>query len=95
MYPFNLIRTSDVIKRTLLDEIDSTNYANTFVAHNIQKGEIWVSYPTVGSTFCNKALIYNYNTSSFISRFTPTLPLHRDSIFSKIHKCSLEFLNDS
>ncbi len=62
---------SDVIKRTLFDEIDSTNYANTFVAHNIQKGEIWVSYPTVGSTFCNKALIYNYNTSAFSFRDLP------------------------
>ena len=29
-----------------------------FVTHNTQKNEIWVSYPTVGSTYCNKALIY-------------------------------------
>ena len=62
---------SNVIKRTLFEEIDGTNYANTFVTHNIQKGEIWVSYPTVGSTYCNKALIYNYNNSSFSFRSLP------------------------
>tara|TARA_Y100000004_G_scaffold45164_1_gene49586 strand:+ start:111 stop:1661 length:1551 start_codon:yes stop_codon:yes gene_type:complete len=64
---------TNIIKRTLFSEIDSTNYANTFVTHNKQKNEIWVSYPTVGSTFCNKALIWNYNTNSFSFRDLPDI----------------------
>ena len=55
----------------MFDDIDSTNYANTFVTHNIRKGEIWVSYPSVGSTFCNKALIWNYKVNSFSFRDLP------------------------
>jgi hypothetical protein len=64
---------TNVVKRTFFEEIDSTNYANTFVTHNKQKNEIWVSYPTVGSTYCNKALIWNYNTNSFSFRELPEI----------------------
>jgi len=64
---------STVVKRTLFEEIDSTNYANIFVTHNKQKNEIWVSYPTVGSTFCNKALIWNYEASAFSFRELPDI----------------------
>ena len=62
---------TNFVRRTLFDDIDSTNYANTFVTHNIKKGEIWVSYPSVGSTFCNKALIWNYKVNSFSFRDLP------------------------
>tara|TARA_R100001369_G_scaffold604_1_gene2004 strand:- start:2144 stop:3691 length:1548 start_codon:yes stop_codon:yes gene_type:complete len=64
---------TNIVKRTFFEEIDSTNYANTFVTHNKQKNEIWVSYPTVGSTYCNKALIWNYNTNSFSFRELPEI----------------------
>jgi len=64
---------SEVVKRTLFEEIDSTNYANVFVTHNKRKNEIWVSYPTVGSTYCNKALIYNYKKNAFSFRDLPNI----------------------
>ena len=64
---------STIVKRTLFEEIDSTNYANIFVTHNKQKNEIWVSYPTVGSTFCNKALIWNYEANAFSFRELPDI----------------------
>ena len=64
---------STIVKRTLFEEIDGTNYANIFVTHNTQKNEIWVSYPTVGSTYCNKALIWNYKLNAFSFRDLPDI----------------------
>ena len=62
---------NNIIKNNFFTDIDGDNFANTFVTHNVQKGEIWVSYPSVGSVNCNKALVYNYNTASFSFRDLP------------------------
>ena len=59
------------IRRELFDNIDSTNYGKTFVYHNKQKSEMWVCYPQIGSTNCDKALIYNYVNNSFSFRDLP------------------------
>ena len=61
------------VKRTLFDDLDSTNYRNIFTLHNKQKTEIWVCYPTVGSTYCNKALIWNYKINAFSFRDLPNI----------------------
>ena len=64
---------TDIIKRTLFDDLDTTNYKNIFATHNKQKNEIWVSYPSVGSTNCNKALIWNYRKNAFSFRDLPDI----------------------
>tara|TARA_R100000655_G_scaffold34945_2_gene67939 strand:- start:17150 stop:18688 length:1539 start_codon:yes stop_codon:yes gene_type:complete len=64
---------TNLVKRALFNDLDSTNYKNIFVAHNKQKNEIWVSYPSVGSTFCNKALIWNYRANAFSFRDLPNI----------------------
>jgi len=64
---------TDIVKRTLFNDLDGTNYKNIFVTHNKQKNEIWVSYPSVGSTFCNKALIFNYRLNAFSFRDLPDI----------------------
>ena len=64
---------TDVIKRTLFEDLDTDNFKNIFVTHNKQKNEIWVSYPSVGSTFCNKALIWNYRLNAFSFRELPNV----------------------
>jgi len=64
---------TNLVKRTLFGELDSTNYRNIFVVHNKQKDEIWVCYPTIGSTYCNKALIWNYTSKSFSFRELPNI----------------------
>ena len=61
------------VKRTLFDDLDSTNYRNIFTLHNKQKTEIWVCYPSVGSTYCDKALIWNYKTKAFSFRDLPNI----------------------
>jgi hypothetical protein len=45
----------------------------TFVAHNVQQTEMWVCYPSIGSQYCNKALIYNYVNNSFTFRDLPDI----------------------
>jgi len=64
---------TNFVKRTLFNELDSTNYANIFVTNNKQKDEIWVCYPTVGSVHCNKALVWNHKTNSFSFRDLPDI----------------------
>tara|TARA_R100001510_G_scaffold20491_1_gene17901 strand:- start:7856 stop:9394 length:1539 start_codon:yes stop_codon:yes gene_type:complete len=64
---------TNIVKRTLFNEIDSTNFKNIFVLHNKAKTEIWTCYPTVGSTNCNKALVWNYSTNKFSFRDLPNV----------------------
>jgi len=64
---------TNLVKRALFDDLDTSNYKNIFVTHNKQKSEIWVSYPTVGSTHCNKALIWNYRRNAFSFRDLPNI----------------------
>ena len=64
---------TSVVKRALFDDLDSTNFKNIFVLHNKQKNEIWTCYPTVGSTNCNKALVWNYRRNAFSFRDLPNV----------------------
>ena len=61
------------IKKHLFDSISDQYYNLTFVTHNVQKSEMWVSFPSVGSQFCNKALIYNYVDGSYTFRDLPDI----------------------
>lgn len=47
-------------RTTLFNEMDTTNYKNSFVFCLPLRDEIWVCYPTSGNVYPNKALIWNY-----------------------------------
>lgn len=64
---------TNIVRRELFSELDGTNFKNIFTLHNIQKTEIWVCYPTVGSTFCNRALVWNYKLNAFSFRDLPNI----------------------
>ena len=64
---------SDLIKRQLFDDINDAYYNLTFCTHNVQQSEMWVCYPSIGSQYCNKALIYNYVNNSFTFRDLPNI----------------------
>ena len=64
---------TNAVKKHLFDDINSSYYQLTFVTHNVQKSEMWISYPSLGSEFCNKALIYNYVNNSFTFRDLPDI----------------------
>ncbi len=61
------------IKKHLFDDISDAYYQLTFVTHNVQQSEMWISYPSIGSQYCNKALIYNYVDGSFTFRDLPNI----------------------
>ena len=64
---------TDLVKKELFDDINDAYYNLTFVAHNVQQTEMWVCYPSIGSQYCNKALIYNYVNNSFTFRDLPDI----------------------
>ena len=55
----------------LQNSMDSTYYARSFVVANHAKSEVWVCFPLVGSTTCNRALVWNYTENTFGVRELP------------------------
>lgn len=58
-------------KKLLFDAIDVDNYKNTFVTLYKAQSEIWICYPESGRTFCNKALIWNYEDNTWTAKDLP------------------------
>lgn len=54
-------------------QIDSTQYEKCFVVANPSMGEAWVCYPSVGSTYCDRALIWNWESNTFGLRELPNV----------------------
>lgn len=47
-------------RRRLFNEIDTVNFAQSFMFSNPMQSEMWFCYPTAGSNIADKALIMNY-----------------------------------
>lgn len=57
-------------KEAIFAEMDSTNYYNSHCFEDRAQKEVWFAYPTSGSTYPNKAFIYNYaNQTSYFRDF--------------------------
>lgn len=52
-------------KTWLRDNLDATSYKQSFVVANTPKSEVWICIPTTGSTYCNKALVWNWEQDTF------------------------------
>lgn len=52
-------------KTWLRDNIDTDNYRKSFVVANTQKSEVWICIPTTGNSYCNKALVWNWEQDTF------------------------------
>ena len=48
-------------RKRLQDEIDQSNFGQSFIFANPSRNEIWFCYPQQGSTYPDKALIMNYH----------------------------------
>lgn len=57
-------------RRTLFNEIDVSNYKNTFLFENPGFSEVWICYPSSGNEHPNRALIWNYQSGA--GAFTTT-----------------------
>ncbi len=47
------------MRKFLFNQLDQTNFEATFVASFPKQNEIWVCFPSAGSTFCDLALIWD------------------------------------
>jgi len=47
------------VRNYIFDQIDPTNYYKSYVTLNPKKEEVWFCFPTVGSTYVNKCLVYH------------------------------------
>jgi len=48
------------MRRWLFNKLDSTYFARSFVVANPKRAEVWICFPTAGSTSCNLALVWNW-----------------------------------
>lgn len=60
-------------RRFLYNSIDSDGYTRAFVIANRQRREIWICFPSHGSTHCDQALIWNWAENSFGHRDLPNV----------------------
>jgi hypothetical protein len=67
---------SGIIQDAFFSELDTTHYKKSFVVHQSAKKEMWVFYPTTGSTLPNKALIWNYESNDWTFRDVPERTAH-------------------
>lgn len=61
------------MRKAIFNNLDSTNYANSFAVENPTRNEIWFCYPTSGSVWCNQAAIWNYKDNTWGVRDIPNL----------------------
>jgi hypothetical protein len=55
----------------LFFEIDPDSYRKVFLTHNPSEYEVWICYPQLGSSWCDRAMVWNYSTNSWYERDIP------------------------
>ncbi len=60
-------------RRDLYQNIDGNNISKCFVASDEGRKEMWVCYPEQGSTYCNKAYIWNWVSGAWGRQDLPDL----------------------
>lgn len=61
------------IKSRLFNNIDGDSFLRTFCITDHGNSEIWTCFPTVNSTYCNEALVWNFVNNTFSIRTLPEL----------------------
>lgn len=61
------------LRKWLFNDMDSQYYEYSFLAKSIHTNEIWICYPQVGSTSCDRALVWNYKDNTFAIRDLPNV----------------------
>lgn len=60
-------------RRDFFQSIDTNNRSKTFVFKNPFLNEIFIAYPSIGSSVCDKSLVYNYVTKTVSYRDLPNV----------------------
>ena len=65
----NVVSIADKrVKDTIFNDIDSENFAATYVVRDDRNNEIWVCYPSSGQTYSDKAAIWNWEDDTWTFR---------------------------
>lgn len=59
------------VRNYIFQNIDSTNYQNSFVTANPQRNEVWICFPYGSSTTCNRAMVWNWIDKTWGIRVLP------------------------
>lgn len=62
---------NDRHRRAVYNDIDSANFARSYVVNNIILNEIWACYPSNGSSFPDRALVWNWKDDTLAVRDIP------------------------
>lgn len=57
----------------VFSSIDRDQYRRSFVVRKLAKNEVWCCYPTTGSSWPNRAVIWNWSTNAISFRDLPDL----------------------
>jgi hypothetical protein len=60
-------------RRFMFQDMDSVNSGNAFVFKNPFMNEVFVCYPSIGKTYCDKAMVWNYKDKTVSFRSIPNL----------------------
>lgn len=61
------------MRRWLFQNMDVNNYTKAFVFTNPFFNEVYICYPSIGATSCNKAIIFNYKDQTVSQRTMPNI----------------------
>jgi hypothetical protein len=60
-------------RRWFFQNIDTDNYSKCFLFVNPFFNEVYICYPQIGSSVCDKAMVYNYKDKTVSSRDMPNI----------------------
>jgi hypothetical protein len=66
------------VRDFITQNTDADNIANSFLAHNLEKNEIWVCFPLVNDTECTLVAVWDYREDTWGFRDVPRI-LHASS----------------
>jgi hypothetical protein len=61
------------LRRYLTDNLSGTNFARSVVVPDYTRKEMLACFPTTSSTYCDKAIIWNWETNTFSLRDLPNI----------------------
>jgi len=61
------------VRRRLFENIDGDAYLRTFCVTDHGNSEVWTCFPSVNSTYCDQAIVWNYVNNTFSFRSLPEL----------------------
>lgn len=64
---------SGQVRRFIFNNIDSLNFKKAFVVKNLKDNEVLICFPTSGSTTCDKAAVWNWQTKTWGMRDLPSV----------------------